>query len=756
MEFFTILVVLIFIFATLDLIVGVSNDAVNFLNSAVGSKVAPMRTILIIASLGILIGVTFSSGMMDIARKDIFNPGFFTFDKVIYIFLAVVLTDVILLDFYNFLGLPTSTTVSIVFELLGAAFVMGVLVVAEQGDENIAPWEFLNFSSAGNIIAWLFGSVAIAFVLGAFVQYITRLLFTYKLDQGLKYFGGIFGGLAITSIIYFLFMRGAAGSVFVSDDIVDWITDHTALILFINFVVWTAITHLLMLWFHFNPLKFIVLFGTFALALAFAGNDLVNFIGVAIAALAALDLWSATNIAADAYNMTALSTQIAPPAYILVLAGVVMVITLWFSRKARKVTETEVGLARQYEGDERFEPNPLARALVGGTIRFGNFLKPVLPRRVHVFIARRFYPSKQRKVAVSSDDPAFDLLRASVNLVMAASLISFATSKKLPLSTTYVSFMVAMGTSFADRAWRSSHAVYRVSGMIQVLAGWMLTPIIAFLGAAIVALVLYIAGGIGVAAMSGLAVFLLIKSQKKFSKTEREEKAARAQLQSQIQTQSETLQKSQEISSTTLRTIQKNTTLIKGGLIGRNRDVLRSIEAEIKNSLSLNERVQLRVIKSLKTPGSEAQTGLQGTRTLLLSLHTCSELLQVSKKLAALCRTHLSNYHPTPDRKFFDTWEEIDSRLDQSIMRILKSYGKPTSPAFDPATQRDNLLNLVNRHLDKELLRAQTQIENLRQIKLQIQILLYLRDMVVLVFRTALIHQNNGELQITHPDFLEE
>jgi phosphate/sulfate permease len=382
MDFYLVFVVILMSLAVVDLMVGVSNDAVNFLNSAVGSKVASFRVILIVASLGILAGSLFSNGMMEIARNGIFNPTFFTFDKVIIVFLAVMLTDIILLDFFNSLGLPTSTTVSLIFELLGAALITGLLISFERG-EGLETWSaIVNYSSAITIIGGIFLSVFLSFIIGSIVQHIARIIFTFKLKKTLRKYGAIFSGVAIAAIIYFLLIKGAKGSSFITNNQINWISDNTWLILVISVVFWSILIQIMMWWKKINPLKIVVLLGTFSLAMAFAGNDLVNFMGVSVAGLVSFQAWAASGVPATDFTMEILNEKIVTPSWILFTGGAIMVATIWTSSKSRKVSETEVSLGRQDEGgDERFKPNIISRALVGCGMWVGRLFEKVIPER---------------------------------------------------------------------------------------------------------------------------------------------------------------------------------------------------------------------------------------------------------------------------------------------------------------------------------------------------------------------------------------
>jgi phosphate/sulfate permease len=497
---YLIAVVILIAFAIFDLIVGVSNDAVNFLNSSIGSRVAPRYIIMVIASFGIMAGVTFSSGMMEVARKGIFHPQFFTMPDLMTIFLAVMLTDVILLDLFSTFGLPTSTTVSIVFELLGAAVAVSVLKIMQESGSLISVLQYINTAKAMIIILGILISIGVAFVCGAIVQVLSRLLFGFNYMKRLAKYGALWGGVALSSIIYFILIKGAKGATFITPERADWINSHTLLILLACFVVSAVLLQVLLL-LRINILKPIVLVGTFALAMAFAANDLVNFIGVPMAGLQAYAVASASGDPLG-ISMTALGDRVQPVGYLLLLAGVIMVITLWRSRKARTVVETTVNLSQQEEGEERFDSSPVSRVVVRMVIAIFEWTKPLVPKAVRKRVSRRLDPT--RLEGYDEDDdvrPSFDLLRASVNLMVASAVISYATSQKLPLSTTYVTFMTAMGTSFADQAWGRESAVYRVTGVLTVVGGWFMTAIMAFTITAVFAAVIFYGKAFGVAAL---------------------------------------------------------------------------------------------------------------------------------------------------------------------------------------------------------------------------------------------------------------
>ncbi|MEA5110499.1 hypothetical protein SDC9_15424 [bioreactor metagenome] len=526
---YLIFVAVLFLLAFSDLMVGVANDAVNFLNSAVGAKAASFKTVLIVASVGVLIGATFSSGLMEIARKGLFFPGMFSFNEVIIIFLAVMITDVILLDMFNTFGLPTSTTVSIVFELLGASVAIAIIKItgSEQTMQDIG--QYINSAKALAIITGILVSVAIAFSVGALVQYITRVLFTFNLRFNLKYFGALWGGMAITGITYFMLIKGAKGASFITSDTLSYISANTGMILLASFAGWTVILQILMLLFRLNVLKVIVLAGTFALAMAFAGNDLVNFIGVPLAGLKALQLFNAAPGAdPNTFLMTGLAEDVKTETWMLLIAGVVMAITLWTSKKARSVIETSVDLSRQGEGAERFNSSILSRNLVRGAMNVSSAISRFMPDRVNFWIEKRFNPPDETTITQMPDGAAFDMLRASVNLVVASMLIALGTSLKLPLSTTYVTFMVAMGTSLADRAWGRESAVYRITGVLSVIGGWFFTALAAFTVALVAASILYFGGLVATFALLFLAGFLIYRTHRIHIRRTNERKADEA------------------------------------------------------------------------------------------------------------------------------------------------------------------------------------------------------------------------------------
>lgn len=520
---YLIIMAFMFLLAVIDLTVGVSNDAVNFLSSAVGSKAAKLKHVLLVASLGVFIGAAFSSGMMDIARHGIFQPQYFYFSEVMCIFLAVVISDVFLLDLFNSLGLPTSTTVSMVFELLGAACVIALIKLISgtfpvgANVDNVM--DLLNTEKAFTMIISIFLSVAIAFAFGLVVQWISRIIFTFHFRRNLGAKIGIFGGIAVTSIIYFMLIKGLKGSNLISSDIKTFIDENTTMLMIGAFVFFTVLMQLLH-WCKVNVFKIIVLVGTFSLALAFAGNDLVNFIGVTLAGLSSFQDFSANagGLSPDQFVMTSLTESAVTPVYFLVGAGAVMVFALYTSKKARKVLQTSINLSsQQNEENDMFGSSSIARNIVRTTTKFVDNVSRKTPQGVKNWVNSRFRPLEER------EDVAFDLVRASVNLVLAGLLIALGTSFKLPLSTTYVTFMVGMGSSLADRAWGRESAVYRVTGVVSVVGGWIVTAVAAFTLAALVATIMYYGGLPAMFIMIALVIYLLVHSHMSYSKKQQKQ-----------------------------------------------------------------------------------------------------------------------------------------------------------------------------------------------------------------------------------------
>ena len=506
--------------AIFDLLVGVSNDAVNFMNSAVGAKVARYTTIIIVAAVGVFAGAILSNGMMDIARHGIFQPANFSFYEIMCILLAVMVTDVVLLDVFNTLGLPTSTTVSMVFELLGGTFILAILKII--GDETglLSLGDMMNTEKALSVIMGIFLSVAIAFIAGTLVQYISRIIFSFNYKKHLSWTIGIFGGISVTSLSYFVLIKGLKSAPFMSAESLAWIDQNTTLLVAGCFVFFTLLMQILH-WCKVNVFRIIVLLGTFALALAFAGNDLVNFIGVPLAGFSAYTDYVANSNGAGIHDfmMSSLMSSAKTPAIFLLASGIIMVYALATSKKAKNVIKTSVDLARQEEGDEMFGSSALARTIVRRATTINEFMVKVIPVGMRRWIDSRF----NKDEVILENGAAFDMVRAAVNLVLSGLLIIIGTTMKLPLSTTYVTFIVAMGSSLADRAWGRESAVYRITGMLSVIGGWFITAFVAFTICALVTAIMFYTSFVGMFIFICVAVFLLVRSNIKYSKKEKAE-----------------------------------------------------------------------------------------------------------------------------------------------------------------------------------------------------------------------------------------
>ncbi len=525
---YIVIVLVLLALAALDLVVGVANDAVNFLNSSVGSRVAPLWVILTVASVGVILGSFFSTGMMEIARSGVFYPEKFTFASIMMLFLAVMITDVILLDVFNTFGLPTSTTVSLVFELLGAAVAVSLFTIW-QNNEVVDLAQYINTGKALKIISGIFISILISFAVGSAVMYISRIIFSFNYHKSFQYLGAIWGGIALTAIAYFAILKGLKSTTLISKESIQYLNDHTAIILLYTFLGMTALMALLQHLFKIKILKIIILSGTAALALSFAGNDLVNFIGVFMAGLSSYQFageFVAQGGNLDNLYMSRLSEAVNVDWRYLFGAGVIMVLSLWFNKKSRSVTKTEVNLSRQGEGLEQFSSTGASRSLVRNALNIGRFINYITPQKVKYFIESRFKPLEKKE----PNSPSFDMIRASVNLTVAAMLISLGTSLKLPLSTTYVTFMVAMGSSLADRAWGRESAVYRITGVLTVISGWFLTAVVAFTVSAIIAFILMYGGIYAIIGLLILVVILIIQftlvHKKRVAKEEAKETSA--------------------------------------------------------------------------------------------------------------------------------------------------------------------------------------------------------------------------------------
>ena len=690
--FYLIIVVLLFVLAASDLIVGVSNDAVNFLNSAIGAKVAPFKIIMLIAGLGVLVGSVFSSGMMEVARKGIFNPGEFYFSEIMLIFLAVMVTDVILLDTYNTIGLPTSTTVSIVFELLGAAVGMATIKVI-MNDNITSISQFINSSKALAIISGILLSVVVAFSVGAIIQYLIRIVFSFNYQKRMKYFGAIWGGIAFTALTYFILIKGAKGASFMSKETVDYFQHNSSMILLFSFVGWTVLLQLCYAIFKLNILKVIVLVGTFSLAMAFAGNDLVNFIGVPLAGYSSWQIFNgAEGGVANDFLMTSLAGKVHTPIMFLVGAGIVMVITLLTSKKAKSVVKTSLDLSRQEEGDERFKPNWFSKAVVRSSMNANNSLKRILPNSFVKAIERQFEPVKEK--IKEADPPAFDLIRASVNLTVASVLIAIGTSLKLPLSTTYVTFMVAMGTSLSDKAWDRESAVYRISGVLTVIGGWFLTALSAFTLSLIVVYLFYYGQIYAIGAVMILVVYLIYKSHTYHTKNEATAGVDTKEVQELTD---------ENIGEKTVKTVIKNlkkilsaTEGIVVGLEKEDRKLLKKIQRDLDSTTAktkyLKDHITVIVDKLKKDSTDTAYYFVQVLDYMREMLHAITYINRPAME-------HIENNHKPFSPEQINELKELQIRLSKLLDLIITSIqSRDFSHQEDIQSVLNEYLHLIEKY----------------------------------------------------------
>lgn len=707
------IVILLSLLAIGDLIVGVSNDAVNFLNSAIGSKVFSFRKIMIFASVGILFGALSSSGMMEVARKGIFNPGAFFFDEIIFIFMAVMMTDILLLDFFNTIGLPTSTTVSIVFELLGAAVVMAIIKIAKSDQLLSDLSTYINTEKATQIILGILLSVFIAFSIGALVQWISRIIYTFNFEKKPSWLNSLFGGVALAAIFNFILIKGIKGTPYSnmelellnSQTINSFIEGNLLSVQIISFILWFFFS-VLINFIKWDIYKIIIGVGTFALALAFAGNDLVNFIGVPIAAFQSYKAWLGSGVSAESFSMIQLTQKVQTPTIFLFVSGTIMIVTLWFSSKAKKVVKTSLDLSNQYGTRERFKPNFLSRILVRIFINLNEIIKNAIPEKTQLVLNNSFKQIRPKGNINASNIPEFDKLRASINLVVASVLISFATSLKLPLSTTYVTFMVAMGTSLADRAWSSDSAVYRVSGVLNVIGGWFLTAFSAFTVGGIIVYLLNI-GGVQVIAVIMFIILLIIGknyvSHRKENKSVREEEIA-------LIVESNSFQGVIDQSGSTIELVlKKSYKVYKLIILGLSTNDLEPLEKAKKNSKKLQINIEdlkgnlfyfIRNLEESSLPASTFYIELLGY------LHDLSEDLTY---LAKISYDHLNNNH----RKL--TFSQIKDLLliEESVNKIFKE-GKEAFNSIQNQKEFEEVLFEKNNSFGLIESKINTQIERTR------------------------------------------
>ena len=700
---YLVIVVFLLVLAVFDLFVGVSNDAVNFLNSAIGAKVAKFRTILIVASVGVAVGAVMSAGMMDVARHGIMHPANYSFHEVMTIFLAVMVTDVIVLDMFNTLGLPTSTTVSLVFELLGGTFILALLKI--HADPSLTFDALLNSDKALSVIIAIFVSVAIAFFTGVAVMWISRLIFTFNYKKRLRYTVGVFGGVAFAVLSYFIFIKGVSKSPFIGQDSRQWITDNTPLLMLAIFLFGTLLMQSLH-WLRFNVFKIIVLMGTFALAMAFAGNDLVNFIGVPMAGLDSYqDFVANGNGDDDAFMMTSLMTSAKTPFLYLLAAGAIMIIAMTTSKKAQNVVKTSVDLARQDEGDEMFGSSRAARSIVRATQDMGSFISRYMPRSVERWIDSRF----QKEDVILEEGAAFDMVRAAVNLVLASVLIVVGTTYKLPLSTTYVTFMVAMGTSLADRAWSRESAVFRVTGVLSVIGGWFITAGVAFAVCAIVCMAMYAGGFLVMFLFMALAIYLVVRSQMAYARKSREEKKDSV-FQLMMRTKDpdivlELLEKHvSRTQSFVCRFALDEFNQILDGLTSENRHMLRRSKRELDREQDMLKKYRRKELLALKRVKMEI--AVERNTWFHLGANSNQQFIYCLKRLLEPVKEHVeNNFNPLP-LNYVEEFTPIRRKIDDLMKRSEALLASGRFFGYDDIlveadSVKDELSFIRKRHFDR-------------------------------------------------------
>jgi phosphate/sulfate permease len=727
---YILMLIALTLLAVIDLVVGVSNDAVNFLNSAIGSKAISVKKILIIASLGVFVGSVTSSGMMEVARKGIFVPSEFYFNEIMYIFMAVMITDILLLDVFNSLGMPTSTTVSIVFELLGAAVAMALIKIytSNSGETAANLGKYINTETAMFIIFGILLSVVVAFTVGAIVQFVSRLIYSFHIESRPTYISALFGGFAITAITYFIIIKGLKGTPFYKD-IKPFIEGNLMWILTIGFVFWSLVSQLLIKVFKVNILKVIIGIGTFSLALAFAGNDLVNFIGVPIAAWNSYEAWQASGVAADAFSMGVLAKKVPSNIWMLLIAGAIMVVTIWTSKKAKKVIETGVNLSRQGDGHEKFQPNPMSRIMVRAAMGINLGFTNIFSKKTLKYIDSKFEkPVIELSKNKSYELPAFDLIRASVNLIVAGILISIGTSLKLPLSTTYVTFMVAMGASLADRAWGRESAVYRVAGVLNVIGGWFMTAIVAFVAAATVAYLINL-GGIAMVGVLLLIVFgLIARNSIRHTKKSQEEKKQMYIERAELITINGVIEESSDHIAEVASRVNKLYTNVVNDLAKHDLNKLRKTDKHVGK---LNEEIDelkdgvFYFIKSLD------ETSVQASRFYILVLGYLQDVAQSISYISRASFKHVNNNHKNLKKGQLKDLKEIDNQLTDLLDKVSDVFENRTFDRLDGILiEKQELLNDVSESIEKQVARIRTDETSPKNTTLYFSILLETKDLV--------------------------
>lgn len=685
--FLPIVIAFIFVLAVLGIVAGVSNDATNFMSAAVGTKSATYRTVTIIASFGIIFGSLMSNGMMEIARNGVFSPQYFFANEIIYIYLAVMIANLILLDVFNSLGLPTSTSVSLVFELLGATVAIAMIKMHSGALEGVGLSELINTDKALTMIVGIFLSVAIAFIFGIIVQYITRLIFSFNFEKNLKWKIGIFSGIATTALIYFMLIKGMKGAAFMTAEIKDWIDAHTLMLLGASFVFFTVLMQVLFFC-KVNVLKLVVLIGTFALAMAFAGNDLVNFIGVPLAGLDTYIDVRHSGVAMDALSMNSLNEMSAANTVYIILAGLVMVVTLLTSKKAKIVLQTSLDLSKQNGGNESFGSSAIARSLVRFTNNMVNAVDSILPAKVKVWIEKRF----DNREMILEENASFDLIRGSVSIVLASMLIALGTSLKLPLSTTYVTFMVTMGASLSDRAWSRESAVYRVTGMFSVIGGWFITAIVAFLICFLIALLFYFGGVIAMLAMIALAVYIIIKNRAKSNKTEDNDELFEKALNA---TEQETIyesfvQHNRESMNKMLNMSKEIYANIVDAFVKEDIKTLRKASNDCRDAKQIMKQLKRKEIMIMRRLDDK----MNKNTWFHLSYNSIEQILYSLRRVCDPCKEYVDNSFTPLDKKYLPEVENLKEKvfwaIDAADITIYSSEYKDVDAVMERVKVRED------------------------------------------------------------------
>ena len=724
------------VLAVVDLVVGVSNDAVNFLNSAIGSKAISFKKILIIASLGIFIGAVFSSGMMEVARKGIFMPGEFYFDEIMYIFMAVMIGDILLLDFFNTLGMPTSTTVSIVFNLLGAAVAMSLIKIGADEAQTLADLgTYINTQKAIEIITGILLSVVIAFTIGAIVQWLSRLVFSFQYEKKIKNFGFVFAGICLTGIGYFIFFKGLKGTPYYND-IKGVLAENGMIVIGAMFIFWSLISLFIDKVLKKNVLTLVIAIGTFGLALAFSGNDLVNFIGVPMAAYHSFEAWSVSGVPATEFSMEVLAKKVPAEPLLLVIAGGIMVATLWLSKKAKNVTETEIGLSRQGEGNEKFEPNALSKALVKGSSKLANLLGAALPAAVQEKISNSFeQPINHISADKAKDLPAFDLIRASINLTVAGILISIATSMKLPLSTTYVTFMVAMGTSLADKAWGRESAVYRVAGVVNVIGGWFFTAISAFIFAGVITYLIYLGKGAAVAVLLLVAAGLLVRNYLSYKKAAAEKLLPAGLKKSESKTVQGIISESSDNIADVMKRTSKIYESVISGLAKQDAQKLKKSKKQIAKLEAEVEDLRNHLFYFIK---NLHETSVRGSNFYITVLAYLTDVAQSLEYIAKKSYKHVDHNHKPLRYNQIKDLQEIQAFISELLTKIEKIFSDKDFKQLELVLKsRKEALDLISTKIDEQISRTRTEESSPKNTTLYFNLLLETKDLVKSVMNVS-------------------